>query len=57
MIAREQSLDPGYSLNLSARADALTEEERKEVLSVRSCLVHERYATLCRRHRMSDSSR
>ncbi|KAK2570018.1 SPARC, partial [Acropora cervicornis] len=33
MIAREQSLDPGYSLNLSARADSLTEEERKEILS------------------------
>lgn len=33
MIAREQSLDPGYSLNLSARADSLTEEERTEILS------------------------
>lgn len=33
MIAREQSLDPAYSLNFSARADALTEMERNEILS------------------------
>ena len=57
MIAREQSLDPGYSLNLSARADSLTEEEREEILSVRSYLVPECYATLCRHLKMSDSSR
>ena len=39
MIAREQSLDPGYSLNLSARADALTKKERNEILAVRmSCM-------------------
>ena len=57
MIAREQSLDPGYSLNLSARADSLTEQERKEILSVRSYLVPECYATLCRHLKMSDSSR
>lgn len=33
MIAREYSIDPAYSLNFSARADALTEDERKEVLT------------------------
>jgi len=34
MIARQHSIDPSYSLDLSARADSLTADERKEVLSV-----------------------
>jgi len=33
MIARQHSIDPSYSLDLSARADSLTADERKEVLS------------------------
>ncbi|KAL9968224.1 hypothetical protein ACROYT_G026574 [Oculina patagonica] len=33
MVAREQSLDPTYNLDLEARADSLTEDERREVLS------------------------
>lgn len=33
MVAREQSLDPVFNLDLDARADSLTEEERREVLS------------------------
>ena len=36
MVAREQSLDPVFNLDLDARADSLTEEERREVLSVRT---------------------
>lgn len=34
MIARQHSIDPSYSLDLSARADSLTADERKEILSV-----------------------
>ena len=36
MVAREQSLDPTFKLDFDARADSLTEDERREVLSVRS---------------------
>ena len=34
MIAREHSIDPTTSLDFNARADGLTEDERKEILSV-----------------------
>lgn len=33
MIAREHSIDPTTSLDFNARADGLTEDERKEILS------------------------
>ena len=36
MVAREYSLDPAFNLDLDARADSLTEDERREVLSVRT---------------------
>lgn len=36
MVAREQSLDPTFNLEDNARADSLTEDERREVLEVRS---------------------
>ena len=36
MVAREHSLDPTFNLDFNARADSLTEDERQEVLSVRT---------------------
>lgn len=36
MVAREHSLDPTFNLDFDARADSLTEDERREVLSVRT---------------------
>lgn len=36
MVAREQSLDPTFKLDFDARADSLTEDERRKVLSVRT---------------------
>lgn len=37
-IAREHSIDPTTSLDFNARADGLTEDERKEILSVSAYL-------------------
>ena len=36
MVAREHSIDPAFNLDFDARADALTEDERRDVLSVRT---------------------
>lgn len=33
MVAREHSIDPAFNLDFDARADALTEDERRDVLS------------------------